>query len=246
MKKTIGIMVFMTVLLFSCNKDKKTQDNVSKTSQNIYASQNLYEAVHNGDIVYIQKYIEEPRSYAFWGNWVVVTNNDLRLLRNTIYAMHGYMFKSNDLQEHFKKFKWYKGTKENVDNELNEKEKNIVRIVSATEKINPPVSKDLVGRWIMPVPASVENIGFLDYWLEPDGRIEGHNVYGRWSLEGTTFRIISDDEGEYWPLNGGVEIKNFRIDFVEYEGELYKECCFFETGVGALYEADIPREYWSY
>jgi len=31
--------------------------------------------------------------------------------------MHGYKFKSKDLQGHFEKFSWYKGVKENVDNE---------------------------------------------------------------------------------------------------------------------------------
>ncbi|MEO8933565.1 MAG: YARHG domain-containing protein, partial [Xanthomarina sp.] len=35
------------------------------------------------------------------------TKNELRILRNTIYAQHGYVFKSADLKKHFKQFAWY-------------------------------------------------------------------------------------------------------------------------------------------
>lgn len=33
--------------------------------------------------------------------------SELRILRNTIYARHGYIFKSADLREYFSKFDWY-------------------------------------------------------------------------------------------------------------------------------------------
>jgi hypothetical protein len=38
----------------------------------------------------------------------------LRFIRNTIYARHGYAFNSIDLQEHFLRFNWYNGIKNNV------------------------------------------------------------------------------------------------------------------------------------
>lgn len=35
------------------------------------------------------------------------TKNTLRIIRNTIYAQHGYIFKSTDLKERFSQFDWY-------------------------------------------------------------------------------------------------------------------------------------------
>jgi hypothetical protein len=47
--------------------------------------------------------------------------------------MHGYRFKSSDLQERFQKFAWYNGTKENVDNELSENEMEFVQLLLSME-----------------------------------------------------------------------------------------------------------------
>lgn len=38
------------------------------------------------------------------------TKNELELMRNSIYARHGYLFKREDLQSHFSQFKWYNPT----------------------------------------------------------------------------------------------------------------------------------------
>ena len=35
------------------------------------------------------------------------TAGDLRLMRNAIFARHGYIFKTKDLQEYFQNFSWY-------------------------------------------------------------------------------------------------------------------------------------------
>jgi hypothetical protein len=92
----------------------------------LYA-QNLREAVFNGDIDYIQKYVQR---YGWYTNeYIYFSNSDLRILRNTIYATHGYIFRARDLQEHFQKFAWYNGTKQNVENELSENEQRLIRII---------------------------------------------------------------------------------------------------------------------
>jgi len=92
----------------------------------LFAQNSLYKAVYNGDIIYIKNYISNFSNFSPWNleHEYFSNVNDLRLLRNTIYAMHGYIFRSKDLQEHFGKFLWYKGTKDNVESELNENEKN--------------------------------------------------------------------------------------------------------------------------
>lgn len=54
------------------------------------------------------------------------SKKDLRIIRNTIYALHGMRFKSKDLQTHFGKQSWYTPTVDNVP----------ASILSATEKAN--------------------------------------------------------------------------------------------------------------
>ncbi len=56
-----------------------------------------------------------------------LSNQDLRILRNAIYARHGNIFSSNDLTEYFSKFEWYKPTKKVNDSELTEFELNLIK-----------------------------------------------------------------------------------------------------------------------
>jgi len=184
--------------------------------------EDLYRAVYNGDIKWINEYfinINTPTDHFEF------SNNDLRILRNTIYAMHGYIFKSRDLQEHFQKFSWYSGTKSNVDNELSKNELSKIRIIAATEAANPPALKNLAGRWQWPAPpgSNAETLGFKDMYLYENGTMSAEllwDIEGFWSLDGTTFRI------RYFNNRSGKEVikekKNFRINFIEYNGELFQ------------------------
>jgi len=58
----------------------------------------------------------------------------LRLMRNEIYARHGYTFKSEDLKNYFGNCDWYKGTKTNVDAELTEIENSNIKLIQKYEK----------------------------------------------------------------------------------------------------------------
>jgi hypothetical protein len=113
------------------------------------------------------------------------------------------------------------------------------------EAANPPTRDDLVGKWVYPVPASVEHIGYISYYLNSDGRIDGFEfgVNGDWSLEGTTFRVTPHPGLQLtdWPLDWSAEVKNLRIIFVEYDGKLYKACNFCND---MLYEPTLPLKYW--
>lgn len=58
------------------------------------------------------------------------TASELRLMRNEIFARYGYIFKSEDLTEHFNSKQWYNPTKANVDDQLTAVDKsNIERIL---------------------------------------------------------------------------------------------------------------------
>ena len=51
-----------------------------------------------------------------------LNKNDLRLLRNLIYAKHGYQFKSEDLKQIYENFDWYKVNPNFKESSFNEKE----------------------------------------------------------------------------------------------------------------------------
>jgi hypothetical protein len=65
-----------------------------------------------------------------------LTKEDLKLLRNTIYAQYGYAFKSKDLQDYFAKFEWYLPdpnlTMEHI--KLTDKEKKFIDEILIREK----------------------------------------------------------------------------------------------------------------
>jgi len=55
----------------------------------------------------------------------------LKVMLNEIYARHGMTFTDGDLQNHFKREDWYTGSKDNVDDQLSDKEKrNIIFITN--------------------------------------------------------------------------------------------------------------------
>jgi len=94
----------------------------------------------------------------------VLSKNDLRILRNTIYAKYGLIFQSKDLTEHFSKFPWYQPQYNNVDNRLTAQDRRLIQDIQAFEDAKPNnnlKAADLVGTWlgIFPVPSGwVNNI----------------------------------------------------------------------------------------
>ena len=61
---------------------------------------------------------------------------DLRLMRNEILARHGWRFQSKDLQDHFKKQKWYKPVKDNSTIKLSDVERTNLEMIT-TEEATP-------------------------------------------------------------------------------------------------------------
>ena len=81
-----------------------------------------------------------PNSYA-WLSYRLVTENDLygktkadlRIMRNTIYAIHGYVFKSQELNRYFSKQSWYNPRKTDVSDELSSLEKRNIQFIKEHE-----------------------------------------------------------------------------------------------------------------
>ncbi|MCT4638069.1 MAG: YARHG domain-containing protein [Bacteroidales bacterium] len=62
------------------------------------------------------------------------SKEELRLMRNEIFAAHGYIFKSEDLRTHFYKTKWYKPRFTDVSEKLTNIEKYNIQMILNTEK----------------------------------------------------------------------------------------------------------------
>ena len=61
------------------------------------------------------------------------TKEELRIMRNWIYARHGYIFSSSDLTDYFSKFPWYNPVSKNVVGQLNKTELDNVEFIRSYE-----------------------------------------------------------------------------------------------------------------
>ena len=63
-----------------------------------------------------------------------LSRKELRIMRNSIYARHGRLFKSADLREHFNSQSWYNGYRDEVPaNEMNAIEKYNIQFIKSYE-----------------------------------------------------------------------------------------------------------------
>lgn len=61
-------------------------------------------------------------------------NEELRLMRNEIYARHGYSFKIADMRDHFDKLDWYMPAAVDITSNLTKVEKNNAALIKRYEK----------------------------------------------------------------------------------------------------------------
>lgn len=67
-------------------------------------------------------------------NLVGKTDPELRIMRNEIFAVHGYIFHSEDLAQYFKMQPWYKPLYQNVDDKLTDIDKFNIDLIKEFEK----------------------------------------------------------------------------------------------------------------
>jgi hypothetical protein len=96
----------------------------------INAQDILTEVIINGNLSYLDNLL----------NLEQINNlslNELRILRNTIYAKYGYKFVSDDLTNHFSQFSWYKGNEISVENTLTSMDWKNIRLIKLLEDYYP-------------------------------------------------------------------------------------------------------------
>lgn len=61
-------------------------------------------------------------------------SKELAILRNSIYAKHGYIFSTEEVSEYFSQFSWYKPLSKDVGKKLNNIDKENIKNIIAIEK----------------------------------------------------------------------------------------------------------------
>ncbi|MBZ0201606.1 MAG: protein kinase [Ignavibacteria bacterium] len=59
---------------------------------------------------------------------------ELRVMRNEIFARHGYIFKTDEMREHFESQSWYSARYSNVENMLSDIEKSNINLIKRYER----------------------------------------------------------------------------------------------------------------
>ena len=158
MKHTI--FVFFLFILLSCNRyNNKIEINDSEKKDNniqlnyVQPQEVIFYIKINGHSFSMNKIIERSE---LWD----LSQNELRILRNAIFAKYGLNFNSEDLQIYFSQFSWYEAKYDNVDNYLSEMDmENINRIQQSEHNLNGIlIFQNKILAWIKSEEISSSNI----------------------------------------------------------------------------------------
>ena len=195
--------------------------------------------IHYGEIEALNDLITVDQIWTF-------TREELRILRNTIYAKHGYIFSSADLQEHFSRFSWYEGSNNNVEDRLTLIDRENIEFIQRIERNHPTDDNVLIGRWH--AYGAVAADGF-DSWHDlPHNDLlvffpNGIYIYqswqphigillGLWSYNNFILEMIplGDHIHHPYPPSYG-RMENFIIRTFEFnDGSLYPSFSYFNYG----------------
>ncbi len=124
---------------------------LTENGMDIYkAEQNQYDSWVKKDKLYSLEKIEWLNlsdndnltgKYQFASTQLLVDNvlskytvNQLKIMRNEIFARHGYVFKTTEMNEYFSKQDWYKPVGGNIGEKMNEIEKLNVQLIKRYEE----------------------------------------------------------------------------------------------------------------
>jgi hypothetical protein len=200
-------------------------------------------------------FLSHNNLFQFTGAWFDLfecDKNELRILRNSIYAKHGYIFTSSDLQEYFGQLAWYNGTESNVESKLTDDEKFYISIIQKIEKNYPQVENNTItGLWVpeydvMTTPFSLDDVHEWSLYLMenrniriyPNGifhyEINRRLYLGLWSFNNNRFIItpLGDSFNYFQNANAIIHHINSDIRFTEYTA----------NNLNTLLKCDLTRD----
>ena len=164
--------------------------------KSIYAQDVISDIIKNGNISHLDNLLDVNKMEYY-------TQTDLRILRNIIFAKHGYSFTYNDLTEHFSKFDWYEENDDNTDavkklttidwiniELIKELENEFISSFYETEKKDAP---DEFHFWIGSQGVTITSYNYNSRTIEIPAQIQGLPVTAILSgvFRNSSYRLVS-------------------------------------------------------
>ena len=142
--KKVFILVFLVILSFPVFSEEKK-------SITDYYNNSLDELIPNKAKKIILGNIDLLSEKISDFDLAILSNSDLRILRNIIYAKYGNIFSSSDLTNYYSNFAWYKPAKKVKDSDLTEEELTLIERIKIFEERDENkkniILKNMEGVW---------------------------------------------------------------------------------------------------
>ena len=140
------VFILILLLIFSFPLISEEKDSITK-----YYNNSLNELIPNRAKKIILGNIDLLSEKISDFDLAILSNSDLRVLRNMIYAKHANIFSASDLTNYYSNFSWYKPTKKVKDSDLTEDELKLIDRISLFEtrdETKKPIQlKNMEGVW---------------------------------------------------------------------------------------------------
>lgn len=113
---------------------KNMQGTWSRYSDGGTFSWNLSKGTSQTDYSVNGKFPEASERYLDDGDLSGMSQYDLKIMRNEIFARHGYIFKTDEMRSHFESQSWYTARYSNVDGMLSGIEKSNINLIKKYER----------------------------------------------------------------------------------------------------------------
>lgn len=148
-------------------------------------------------------------------NIIYLDNNDLEILRNAYYARQGYIFKTERINNFFKEVYWYRGTNQDVEDELTELDRENIKKITKLENTEDRSIYLPDSKWVKDKNDVVIN----DFWeIEKntfkfgDSFQEGLEILVENKID---MKIVDNYNGS---LDKAIETENFTLIYNDNEG----------------------------
>lgn len=113
---------------------EKISESETYSSQNLtynnYKTENKNRSTNS---YYDGEYPEASTSYLSTEQLKYLSPFELKIMRNEIFARHGYIFKTPEMKNYFNNQNWYYGRLTNVDDQLTQIEKENIQLIKSYE-----------------------------------------------------------------------------------------------------------------
>lgn len=128
-----GLLIFIFVFVLNDDKKSDPEKETEKTEQVDEMNSDHTEGDMNTSSIDEHQYDWLSEREVTAADLSGKSAGDLRLMRNAMFAKHGYKFKSEDLQEYFANFSWYTPLYSDVSSMLSAVEKKNIAFIQKFE-----------------------------------------------------------------------------------------------------------------